>query len=303
MEQRARRAAYGVLAGILALCAVDYATFHVGAVQRADADIYNQFVVLQWRPHVQNLATAIANLADPTPYVWLCAIPIVIALCRGRRGLAATIPLIIVGADLSTELLKRAVHQSRDVALIHSTVIHPQNSTWPSGHSTAAMALALCLVLAAAPRWRPWAALVGAGFTLAVIYSLLALGWHYVSDVVGGLLMAGTWTFFGVFVRSVVQARQQRRDRTAEGERTGEGERPERGALRPAELLAELGPILVGALAAGAVAGAVVLARPAPVLSFAADHEHLLAAILLIASVAVTLVGSLLVMLRRAPRL
>jgi hypothetical protein len=201
--------------------------------------------------------------------------------------------MIIVGADLSTELLKHLVHQRRDVALIHTVVIHGQDSTWPSGHSTAAMVLSLCLVLAAAPRWRPWAALAGAGFTLAVIYSLLALGWHYVSDVIGGLLMAGTWVFLGVLLRSVLQARRERRERTEPVERTG----PRAGLLR------ELAPIIAGTLAAVGIAAAVVLARPVAVLSFAADHEHLMFAIVLIASVALTLVGSLLVMLRRAPRL
>lgn len=294
MEQRARTAAYGALAGILALLAVDYATFNIGLIERADADIYNQFVGLRWHPHVQNLATSIANLCDPSPFVFLCAIPVVIALRRGRKGLAATIPMIIVGAELSTELLKHDVPQYRSVSLIHATIISGQ-STWPSGHSTAAMSLALCLVLAAAPRWRPWAALVGAAFTLAVIYSLLTLGWHFVSDVVGGLLMAGTWTFFGVFVLSTLQAR---RERGAASQRSGV--RPQRGerAIPWPALARDLAPIAGGTLAAVAIALAVVFSRPASVLS----HEHLIVAVVLIASVALMLVGSLLVVLRRASR-
>ena len=147
-------------------------------------------------------------------------------------------------------------------------------------------------MLAVAPRWRPWAALVGAGFTLAVIYSLLTLGWHYVSDVVGGLLMAATWTFFGVFVRSALQARRERGERVEQREVT----------VPRADLARELVPIAGGTLAAVAIAVAVVLARPASVHSFVRGHEHLIGAIVLIASVALMLVGSLLVMLRRAPR-
>ena len=53
------------------------------------------------------------------------------------------------------------------------------------------MALALCAVLAVPARWRPAAATAGGLFALGVAYAILALGWHFPSDVIGGYLVAG----------------------------------------------------------------------------------------------------------------
>jgi hypothetical protein len=56
------------------------------------------------------------------------------------------------------------------------------------------MSLALALVLVSPARLRPYVAAAGGVLALAVGYSVLLLGWHYPSDVVGGYLMAGAWT-------------------------------------------------------------------------------------------------------------
>ncbi len=58
---------------------------------------------------------------------------------------------------------------------------------------TAAATLACSLVLVVPPRLRPYAAVLGAAFALAVAGSVVRLGWHYPSDVVGGVLIALTW--------------------------------------------------------------------------------------------------------------
>ena len=60
-------------------------------------------------------------------------------------------------------------------------------NSWPSGHSTAAMTLALCAILVAPPVLRTAAAILGGAFAVGVGYALLVLGWHYPSDVLGGL--------------------------------------------------------------------------------------------------------------------
>jgi hypothetical protein len=52
------------------------------------------------------------------------------------------------------------------------------------------MSLALCAVLVSPRRMRPAVSVGGAAFTIAVAYTLLAFGWHYPSDVLGGFLIA-----------------------------------------------------------------------------------------------------------------
>ena len=63
----------------------------------------------------------------------------------------------------------------------------------PSGHTTAVMSLALALVIVSPPRLRPLAAAAGGLLTVATVFSLLVLGSHYPSDIVGGLLVATAW--------------------------------------------------------------------------------------------------------------
>ena len=79
-------------------------------------------------------------------------------------------------------------------------------TSWPSGHSTAAMTLALCAVLVAPPALRAATALLGGAFAVGVGYAVLVLGWHYPSDVLGGFLMAGLWTSLAVAVLHRVEA-------------------------------------------------------------------------------------------------
>src|SRR4029077_15353521 len=71
------------------------------------------------------------------------------------------------------------------------------SSSWPSGHATAAMSLALCSVIAASPRWRPIVGAAMAAFAVAVCYSFLELGWHYPTDVLGGFEIATVWSLLG----------------------------------------------------------------------------------------------------------
>jgi hypothetical protein len=72
-------------------------------------------------------------------------------------------------------------------------------------------------------------------------------------------------------------------------------------ALPRPDLAQELAPIAGGALAALALVLAIVLERPDSAASFARGREHLIAAVVLLGSLAFALAGSLVVVLRRAP--
>jgi hypothetical protein len=69
------------------------------------------------------------------------------------------------------------------------------------------MALALCAILVAAPRFRPYVAALGAVFAIAVCYAFLTLGWHYPSDVLGGYLVAAAWSGVAVAALRYANAR------------------------------------------------------------------------------------------------
>ena len=102
--------------------------------------------------------------------------------------------LIMVGAGETTELLKPLISSPR--LITEPTVM--VTGALPSGHATAAMALALCAVIAAPPRARPVVAAVMGAFTIAICYSILELGWHFPSDALAGLLVATAWSLAGM---------------------------------------------------------------------------------------------------------
>ena len=60
------------------------------------------------------------------------------------------------------------------------------------------MSFALALVLIAPPNRRWLAATVGGLLTVATSYGILINGWHFPSDVLGGLLVSTFWASLAV---------------------------------------------------------------------------------------------------------
>ncbi len=206
-----------------------------------------------------------------------------VALVRRRGWLTVAICAILLGANVTTHLLKLLLAHPRAHGLLGGvTPVAPQS--WPSGHATAAMSLTLCCVLAAPARMRPRVAAAGAAFTVAVCYSFLALSWHYPSDVFGGFLVAGTWTLLGVAAVLVV------------------GGRPAARAVQDSvrlPLREALAPPGVALLAALTLVAVVVLARPQEIVSYTRLHHVFVAGAAAIAALALALATGLTLALRR----
>ena len=206
-----------------------------------------------------------------------------VALLRRRPRVAVMIALVLLGANETTELLKPLLAAPRDPGPFG--VLY--NATWPSGHATAAMSLALCMVIAAPARWRPAVAAAMAAFAIAVSYSFLELAWHYPSDVLGGFLVAGTWTLLGVAGLSIYEARRV-------------GGFAEAAARRPrfsvAEALAPTGVVMAVAVV---LVGLIALAQPHEVLGYVRDHETWVIGAGAIGALGVLLASGLTMMLRR----
>jgi membrane-associated phospholipid phosphatase len=257
MPRRSKLALGGAAATVGLLVFTWLAAFHVGVTARADVSILNGFTGLD-RGHLTALALFIARLCDPKPYVYLAIVPVLVALLRRRPGVALTLIAIMIGANASTELLKPLLAHARPApAPVGVTPVGL--ASWPSGHATAAMSLALCCVIAAPARFRPKAAALGAVFAVAVSYSFLTLAWHYPSDVFGGYLVATTWTLLGAAGLLAVGERQPR-----------EAGAEERGARLP--LSEALGPPALALAGALTLALVVVIARPHAVVAYARAH-------------------------------
>jgi membrane-associated phospholipid phosphatase len=234
------------------------------------------------RPRLRPSIQGVAHLADPTPFVIAGVLILAIALLRRRPAMAVVVAAILAAANLMTQFLKPALADPRIIDL-HGTDSKYLGS-WPSGHSTAAMSLALCCVLVVGPRLRPLAAVLGAGVAIAIGYALVVLGWHLPSDVLGGYLVAATFALLGAAALAALEAR---RPQLA----------PSRG--RTASLPVSLPALILGVGALVALLGVGALMRAPDVTLSALQHPTAIAAGAGIAALGLSLTAGFAIVLRR----
>jgi membrane-associated phospholipid phosphatase len=191
MSDARKRLLAGCLASALALALLAWAAFHAGGFSHLDARALTHLSADRFG-RSGDLADPVADLGNPVPQVLLLLAGMALAWRGGRREEALAGLVIVLGADLTTALLKPALSASRiDPVLGWAQV---SGNAFPSGHTTAAFAMAAAWTLFAPPRWRrPVAA---AGFLLASLVALgvVVLRHHYPSDVLGGMLVVSAWT-------------------------------------------------------------------------------------------------------------
>jgi membrane-associated phospholipid phosphatase len=183
----------------VAILALDSAAGHA-----RDVAILHGFSALE-QTRFYDALNAVAQLPNPLPYAFAGLACIGVALWRRRPHRAVAVGILLVGTGLTTQALKHLLAQPRFADWLGGPEGQIENVSWPSGHSTAAMTLALCAVLVAPPALRAITALVGGAFAIAVGYATLALVWHYPSDVVAGYLVAGLWVSVAVAVLQRVE--------------------------------------------------------------------------------------------------
>lgn len=110
-----------------------------------------------------------------------------LALVRGNVGRALAAVATVAASVGSAELLKHGLPH------VPGGLPPGREATFPSGHAAVAVSLGLALVLAAPGLLRPAAAVLGAAYAAAVGFSVVALGWHFPSDVVFSFLVCGFW--------------------------------------------------------------------------------------------------------------
>jgi membrane-associated phospholipid phosphatase len=178
---------------LLALSLIWLIARHVPAAEVRDAIALRDFTLLS-RPHVNAAANFLVHLLDPALFIVWGAALVAIALARGRARVALAVVALLSLAQLTAETLKPLLaHPHVEIAAAH---VGP--ASWPSGHATAALALALCAVLVAPARRRRAVALAGVLFAAAVGCALLINAWHMPSDVLGGYLVATLWAALAV---------------------------------------------------------------------------------------------------------
>ena len=147
------------------------------AVRRADRRLFDALSVADGDGSPARL---VAGIADPLPFVVLGALLVGITLAHGERRRALAMAVVLALAAVTTEGLKHLLAQGT----LHA-------GAFPSGHTTAAVGLAVCLVLAVPGPRRGAAFATSAVVAAAVGMAVVVIGWHTPTDVVGGVLVAG----------------------------------------------------------------------------------------------------------------
>jgi membrane-associated phospholipid phosphatase len=159
-------------------------------------------------PEGGTLADAIAALGDPLPMLVMLTVVCLIALLRGRpRGAVAAV-LVVVGANITTQLLKALLAHPRVKLAIGGDPFEP--NTFPSGHTTAVTSVVIAYAFVVPPALRSVTLALGAAVALAVGCSVVVIGWHYPSDVLGAYLVAAGWGFAVLAAMRMIAPRDPR---------------------------------------------------------------------------------------------
>lgn len=116
---------------------------------------------------------------------------LLLAVTRRRPRLALGVAVMIIGANVTTQVLKTSLLSRPNLLNRPGAATVP---SFPSGHPTVAMSLALALVLVVPARLRVMAGTIGMASAVAVGAATLTAGWHRPSDVIAAYLIATVWT-------------------------------------------------------------------------------------------------------------
>lgn len=147
-------------------------------------------------PLARSIFLAVTDLGDPATLAVVAGAAALACLAIRRRGWAVLWTLAGLGAWLLTLGLKLFFARPRPPFLDPEVVV--RSLSFPSGHALGSTVvyglLAVLIARFATWRWLRWTGpLFLGGLVLAIAFSRVYLGAHYLTDVVGGLCCGGAW--------------------------------------------------------------------------------------------------------------
>jgi undecaprenyl-diphosphatase len=134
---------------------------------------------------------AISTIGSAAVYAPLFAVLTFWLCVRGLRRLAAFVAVTVIGSSAINALVKSAVDRARPE--LPDPVAHAGGYSFPSGHAQSATVAAAVLLLVFLPvlrgRARTVALIAAPAWVALVCFSRV----HFVSDVVGGLILGVAW--------------------------------------------------------------------------------------------------------------
>jgi membrane-associated phospholipid phosphatase len=159
---------------------------------RTAADLHNYD---ESHPRFVTTMKVITNSGSSLSWIIILTATGLFLLSRRLYRLTAFLAVTAIGSSLLNETIKRVIGRTRPV--LDNPIATATGKSFPSGHTQSAIVnwgiLLLVFLPAVRRRWRsPVVALVGVVVAL-IGFSRVALGVHYVSDVVGALIIGSAW--------------------------------------------------------------------------------------------------------------
>ncbi len=151
-------------------------------------------------PRAVEIMSRTLNGTTLASLVLACLAIAAIGMVRRRIDLAIGAALLVLGANITTRLLKMRLDRPELDGF-------PAPNSFPSGHTTAAASVAFAMVLVLPHAIRGMVALIGAAYVMVIAVATVWAEWHRPSDTIAALLVALAW---GALVVTVLRLRRLR---------------------------------------------------------------------------------------------
>lgn len=178
------------IAGIVVLLLTIWLALRTGFGGRLDAEVIRSFRVERFNPGRIN--SLLQEIQVRTIFILTLIAMGVAALQRHWRA-ALALPLLVVGANQTTQLLK--------LDFLTTVPIDPSlRVTLPSGHSTAAISLAAAAIIAAPRVLRPIVCLLTGAIAGGAGLGTMAERWHRPADVIAAVGVVLIWSAIALLI-------------------------------------------------------------------------------------------------------
>ncbi len=154
------------------------------------------------RPFI-DVMLALSDVGSPFWIAGITSIVVLILILRKRWYGLLAIVLTVPGGMLVHHLIQIIVHRHRPFR--HSEFLDLGGYSFPSGHTMAATLLYGLLAVFAILLWKGWywrmLAILGAVSAIGLVgFSRIALGAHYLTDVLGAIVGGASWLILCLLV-------------------------------------------------------------------------------------------------------
>ncbi|WFE26085.1 phosphatase PAP2 family protein [Solwaraspora sp. WMMD791] len=167
---------------------------HLEPVMSVDRGVARELnEVVSPRPYLVNTLDGISRLGGRPIMLWLVGVAAVLLLVRRRFRLAVYLLAAVAGALLLDPSVKSLVGRLRPV--VEVPVAAATGNSFPSGHALGSMVVygAVLLVFLPAVRYRKLFISAVGLIVFAIGVTRIALGVHYLTDVLSGWLLGVLW--------------------------------------------------------------------------------------------------------------